>query len=173
MEKQLELSEIYSFNDLNVVHQCELDYLTVDNICFLESVYELKGKHIYMKYLIARTKNIQALKKENIAMYLLNLIALKKYYDDYDIPFTDDNLFFDFNLIPKFKIRKPSYTKQDYLPKIKMIALWLLERKHPLKHYEISGLFKKYSNKILTAIKEADSLEILFEIIYEKLLHRK
>ncbi len=173
MEKQSELLEIYSFNDLNVVHQCELDYLTTKNICFLDSMYELKGKHIYIKYLLTRSRNIKMLKKENSAMYLLNLIDLEKYYCDYDIPFTEDNLFFDFNLIPKFKIRKPCYIKQDYLTKIKIVALWLLERKQPLKHYEISGLFKKYTNKILTEIKEADSLEILFEIIYEKLLYKK
>lgn len=178
MEKQLEsLHEIYLLSHFKAKHSFEFDFITSESICLVDCDYALRGNTIHFDYQLADLFKLDKLDYTHSLQFLLNMVVFMDYYNQFEVNFDLDNLYYDYNYIPKFLKRDIAYHKLDYLQQIQYLAFYLIDEKHDYHYYQNSGFLISYKSKLLEKIKEVESIvelkQCLKKALYDKVSFKK
>lgn len=143
---------------------------------FLPCTIADKDEDLVYSFTMDDVKSLSELKSEPLENQYQLLINMQKIYSlstTYRFPFTEENMYYDENMLPLIAFRDVAKTKaqdleKDFLHEYQCMAAGTLSKKYTWKQVKESGLEIIEKDKTLAPIKACATIEELTQLLRDK-----
>ena len=174
--KEIKVEEIEKKSTLVCQNALDLQKLCVPLSVFVPMTYEERLEEVCFCYDLTDLKSVLELKKEEKKMqyqFLINFAKLWDTWQNYSIPLTEENVYYDENFLPFVKHRdlysqSEKINPEDFLITYKTFIGGILGQKYSIKQLQESGLETLKDEASFDEFYQASSAEALVLILRKR-----
>lgn len=172
--KENEFEKVVKLSELNVKRDSEVNKLTYENTYLIPCKAKVEGEEVKFTYDLNELKPFSEIKNRRTVeklRFLINVSGILEIAEEYSFKLETDNIYYDYNYIPKIKDRDIRLEAEvidykDLVLQYKSLIADVLNKKYSYKDFYNGGMDLMKNNK---KIKKYVSFESIEEIKNELL----